>query len=531
MKRRPNILHFFLDQMRYDAIAAHGNRAIATPNIDKLVQNGVSFTNAYSPSPVCIAARCSMIFGQYPSNTGCYENTGMPTDGRDTFMQALTASGYCSHGIGKCHFTPDPDALRGFSSRESQEELRLEPKSDEYLSYLHSHGYKYICDPHGVRGDMYYIPQVSQLPQEYHPSHWIGDRSIRFIRDRSGKDDPWYLFSSFVHPHPPFSPPNPWHKLYQSALLNQPNLPADGDSLLTYVNRVQNRYKYRDRGIDYNLVQVMKAYYYSCVSFIDFQIGRIVSELEKTKQLEQTVIVFTADHGEYLGDYNCFGKRGMHDASAKIPLIISNPERFPSDKRCDTPVSLVDIAPTILDVSGTAIDTHECDGTSLQAVLEKNNEDRDVFSQHSYQPVVNLLKRTDAGTESSASDDSVAEWMVSMIVNKKWKYFYSAPDEREFLFDKRIDVSETQNKAGLRFTDSIVRELRNRLFTFLEANEERALVADGRWITFPKKDIPVNIREGLLIQDHPWARTHIKGYTKEDIDFRIYDTGIGDRMK
>ena len=102
---RYNILHIFVDQQRFDTIGALGNPVIKTPNLDRLVNSGVAFTNAYTPCPVCIAARCSMIYGQYPMNTGCYENTPMPDD-RPSFMQELTKAGYYTHGIGKCHFYP-----------------------------------------------------------------------------------------------------------------------------------------------------------------------------------------------------------------------------------------------------------------------------------------------------------------------------------------------------------------------------------------------------------------------------------------
>ena len=118
---KPNILHIFVDQQRFDTIATLGNPIIKTPNLDRIANQGVAFTNAYTPCPVCIAARCSMIYGQYPYSTGCYENTPMPDD-RRSFMDELAAAGYYTHGIGKCHFAPDSYSLRGFISRERQEE-------------------------------------------------------------------------------------------------------------------------------------------------------------------------------------------------------------------------------------------------------------------------------------------------------------------------------------------------------------------------------------------------------------------------
>jgi arylsulfatase A-like enzyme len=161
---RPNILHIFVEQQRADTIGALGNPYIKTPNLDKLVQSGVSFTNAYSPSPVCIAARCSMIYGQYPQNTGCYENTEMPTDERETFMGALSRSGYRTHGIGKCHFTPDADALRGFETRLSQEELSESTEQDDYLNYLQNHGFDYVGNPFGARAKCITFPRFPLSP-------------------------------------------------------------------------------------------------------------------------------------------------------------------------------------------------------------------------------------------------------------------------------------------------------------------------------------------------------------------------------
>lgn len=114
---RPNVLLLFTDQQRADAFGAAGNPVIRTPNLDRLAREGTHFTSAYTPAPVCVPARCSLITGQHPHRTGCVDNgDSMPTD-RPTLMQALSGAGYRTHGIGKMHFTPDPQALRGFQSR------------------------------------------------------------------------------------------------------------------------------------------------------------------------------------------------------------------------------------------------------------------------------------------------------------------------------------------------------------------------------------------------------------------------------
>ncbi|MFC1454090.1 sulfatase, partial [Verrucomicrobiota bacterium] len=310
--QKPNILVLFTDMQRADTIHALGNHVIRTPHLDRLVREGTAFTNCFSPSPVCVSARCCMHYGMYPQRTGLFSNGRMMDDNGSSYPAVLGQNGYRTHAIGKCHFTPDTRALRGFQSRQTQEEGTSDPEKDDYIAWLRDNGYDYY-EPHGARGEMYYIPQVSTLPVEAHPSQWIGNEADRFIRESSAQARPWCLFASFIHPHPPFAPPKPWHKLYRAPAMPLPLAVEHAPDLYTWINRFQNRYKYRDRGLDLNLLRVIKAYYYATISFVDNQLGRILDALERTGQLDDTLIVFTSDHGEHLGDLGCFGKRSMHD--------------------------------------------------------------------------------------------------------------------------------------------------------------------------------------------------------------------------
>ncbi|HEX2948660.1 MAG TPA: sulfatase-like hydrolase/transferase, partial [Armatimonadota bacterium] len=187
---RPNVLLILTDQQRADTIGALGNPVIRTPNLDRLCAEGTAFTSTFTPSPVCVPARCSLHYGQYPLHTGCYENDcAMPAD-RPSFVDLLSDAGYRTHGIGKCHFTPDGLALRGFQSREYQEEIVASPEQDDYLTYLHANGFAHICDPHGIRGEMYYVPQPAQMPATLHPTQWIGDRAVDFLHAQTASQ-PW----------------------------------------------------------------------------------------------------------------------------------------------------------------------------------------------------------------------------------------------------------------------------------------------------------------------------------------------------
>ncbi|MGH4052703.1 MAG: sulfatase family protein [Clostridium sp.] len=513
---RPNILHILVDQQRFDTIGALNNPIIRTPSLDKLVKNGVTFTNAYTPSPVCVAARCSMIYGQYPANTGCFENAPMPLDHGQTFMDALTKSGYRTHGIGKCHFTPDPLALRGFQTRDVQEELGTESvKNYPYMKYLQDKGYKHLCEPNGVRGEMYYIPQPSQLPPQDHPSQWIGDRSINFIKKNDDCKEPWYLLSSFIHPHPPFAPPNPWHKLYRPSLMPLPNIPDEYEALLTFVNKCQNRYKYRDNGFDKNMIRAMKAYYYACISFVDYQVGRILDELDRTGQTGNTMIIFTSDHGEHLGDYKCFGKRSMHDSCARIPLIVNQPGKFQGGVICEDAASLVDIAPTILGAAQAEISTHKIDGIDLYHLMKGDIKREYVFSQLSYNGMDFIELDEDFKKYVSDKDCKRAAFSTYMAANSDWKYFYSAPDNREFLFNKKTDPKETRNVVSNPFYKEALQSIKSSLINHLKECGETGGIEGSDWKVHKLPSFTKDPDKGLIIQDGytPWVNTYIPGYS------------------
>ncbi len=493
--KQPNILLIFTDMQRADTIRALGNPVIRTPNLDRLAREGTAFESAYSPCPVCVPARWCMHYGQYVGESGLATNGRMPDDNGQALPAVLGRAGYRTQGIGKCHFTPERAALRGFDARLLQEEGCSKPEIDDYVRWLRDNGYDYD-EPHGTRGEMYYTPQVSLHGEKDHPSQWIGDRSVEFIQDQASDDKPWFLFSSFIHPHPPCAPPKPWHKLYRAPFMPLPNVPPDSESLMTWINRHQNRYKYRDQGIDRNLVRGIKAYYYATISFVDYQIGRMLEMLEKTDQLDNTLIVFTSDHGEYLGDFNCFGKRSMHDPSSRVPLLARLPGRFPVGLVCNTPVNLVDVFPTCANAAGADAADANLDGIDLADVAAGAADREYVFSQHGKQ-----------------------EKGIYMVVGPRWKYFYSIADAREFLFDRVNDPNETRNRAGLRLAAKDKARMRQILLEHVRDNgpADAVVEVDGKldWKPYPKLDMSYldDPDAELLFQDHDAYVLDRPGYT------------------
>ena len=369
MANKPNILILFTDQQRRDTIHALGNERIVTPALDALAREAVVFDKCFTPAPVCVPARFSMFSGQYPGRTGCCNNNGANVYPGAGIYNAFTEAGYNSCCVGKMHHT-DRYAPMGFKKRWTQEEMSYE--QDDYTNFIRNSQYKNVFDYNGQRSEMYYIPQISQLPIEAHPTQWVGDRSVEFIRD-ADPDQPLFLMSSFIHPHPPFAPPAPWNKMYRTVSEN-PYMPPNRDEFEPFMS---DRFTKEKIGISRQDLTLLRNYYYSCISFVDYQISRIVAALKEKGMYDNTVILFFSDHGEMLGDFGTMGKRSMLDGAAHIPFLLRVPgvAHMHRNDVC----SLVDVGPTLMHCAGIDYDPAGVDGVDLFSD-ERHTE---VYSQYS----------------------------------------------------------------------------------------------------------------------------------------------------
>lgn len=472
MGRHPNILLFFTDQQRYDTIAALGNPIIRTPALNRLANEGAAFTNCFSPSPVCISARCSMITGLPPHLTGCTDNVPMPQT-LPSFMEVLRDAGYQTQGVGKMHFCPDPFRMWGFESRNISEE-GLE-SGDEYGEFIRQNGFSHVLENLGARSEYYYLPQLSQLPPRLHHSTWVGDRAIEFLQHHD-KNRPFLLWASWIKPHPPFESPAPWYKLFRCGEMDVPFVPPTSDELLNFWNRIQNRYKYRDAGSDQMLLRTMRAAYYACISFVDYNIGRVLDALGD--DIDNTLILFTSDHGEILGDYGSFGKRCMLDPAARIPMLARFPKVFQSGSVCDTPTSLIDVWPTLMDIAGISGNKVSDEGMSLREIANGSGRDRTIFSQ---------FQQRQAG--------------LYMALNRQWKYIYSAADRKEWFLNRSDDQREVASFATVPEYSSELEIMRRNLLTRFEKDGYTVAVENGEWKQYPSLEFPEEPDAGLLYQD------------------------------
>jgi len=285
---RPNILLLFTDQQRFDAIGALGNPVLRTPNLDRLCSEGTVFTRCYTPSPVCVPARASLVSGLPPHRTRCWDNGTNIGEDVPSFMEQLTQLGYRTHGIGKMHFTPKRERLWGFESRDVSER-----GDDDYRAFLDKHGYSHVLDVHGALREMYCVPQVSQMPAHLHETAWVADRSMDFLKERD-RERPFFLWTSFFSPHPPYNAPTPWNLIYWAGQMPPPFRPEGYEDLLTYWDRRQQRAKYRDQGYDLWLMRTIKAIYYASISFVDFHVGRILEALDDDLDNTLGAVVFAS---------------------------------------------------------------------------------------------------------------------------------------------------------------------------------------------------------------------------------------------
>jgi len=352
---RPNILLLFADQFRFDAISCVGNTEVRTPHLDNLARSGVRFTNAFTPTPVCVAARMSLITGQRASRTGVPANTRLPGyyDELPTIMTLLGAAGYRTHGVGKMHFS---GRHYGFHALESMEECPGVRVDDDYLMYLRTKGIR-TRYPHGQRDLLYFQPQTSAIPVEHSPNNWVADRSIEFLKEhrRHRGTQPFFLWSSWISPHPPFAPCEPYASMYDPAEMS---LPFFTDRPISTLPARGNRARLDGAHLDPDRMRRIKALYYGLVSHVDDSVGRILQALDELGQSDNTVVIFASDHGEMLGNHGLSQKNVPYEHSIRIPFIMRWPGRTHAGTESSDLVSLLDVMPTLIHGLGLGYPTN-----------------------------------------------------------------------------------------------------------------------------------------------------------------------------
>ena len=351
--RHPNILFILTDQQRPDTLSCYGNDIGIMPNVDRLGREGVYFNNCYVQNPLCCPSRYSILTGRYPHCHGVLANWYAPREGETSFGHQLTRVGYRTGMIGKMHLTPWHDRF-GFGGRIIAESKFHFQIPDDYERFLKKHG-KSRNELYDLESTEYIQNNTavkSKLPQELHIDSFVGRATCEYLRHI---EEPFCLFTSFLGPHNPYDPPEPYDTLYLNKSLQKRNM-SPGEvqrkprEAYDYINnRLKRPYK-TDEMTD-EQIHIMKAYYYANCTLIDDWIGQMLSMLKERGLYENTVIVFTSDHGDLLGDHGLVYKQCFYEQSVKAPLIIHAPAFFSSGSS-DAMVESMDLCNTFCDLGG-----------------------------------------------------------------------------------------------------------------------------------------------------------------------------------
>ncbi len=368
---RPNILWYCTDQQRFDTIGALGNPYVATPTIDRLVGEGVAFTHTYCQSPICTPSRSSFMTGLYPTRVHNTRNGNESfPDWPPVITRLIADAGYECGLIGKFHLQSAGH--------------RTEPRIDDGFSYWKfSHaprddwqaGHDYADWVRAQGGDLNALRESEdRVPTELHQTTWGSERAIEFIRQPH--PGPWLLNVNIYDPHPPFIPPASYAARFDPETMPGP-----------YFRESDLAQQARLRDIDFqgiaerpeeNAAHRQQAHYYAMIAQIDDQFARILDELDATGQRDNTVIIFTSDHGEALGDHGLFQKGcRFYEGLVRVPLIISWPGEFETNVRASALVELLDLTATILDVAGLPQPDY-LQGQSLQPILRGRSSPNDL---------------------------------------------------------------------------------------------------------------------------------------------------------
>lgn len=392
---QPNILLIMTDQMRGDCMGIAGHPDVKTPYLDHLAAAGLRFPNAYTACPSCIPARCALHTGLQQEHHGRvgYQDR-VAWNYPVTMAGELAKAGYYTQCVGKMHVHP-LRSLMGFHQIELHdgylhayrggnvpyaENQRI---ADDYFYWLKTQtGIDRDVTDCGLECNSFTArPWIYE--ERLHPTNWVTDRSIDFLRRRD-RSMPFFLMASYLRPHPPFDAPECFFELYRHKELTPPPIGDWADA-----ERLQRMGRLTDAdtgSCDPELMRQARIGYYACISHLDNQIGRLLDALKDDGSFYNTVIVFTSDHGELLGDHYTFRKTRPYQGSIRIPLLISNAPGIVPGTVSDRLAELRDILPTLTQLAGQqppdGIDGHSLLDTCEREYLHGEHSGGDLGNQY-----------------------------------------------------------------------------------------------------------------------------------------------------
>ena len=348
MAKRPNILFIMADQLAPQVLPAYGHPSVRTPHLDRLAEGGVVFENAYCNFPLCAPARFSMLSGRLPSRIGAFDNAVEFPASVPTFHHYLRRAGYRTCLAGKMHFV-GPDQLHGYEERVTTDvhpadflwtpDWRLDDET--WLEWYHDMSRVLDVGPHQRSVNVAYDDEA-----EFEAVRWLHEHAD------SGDDRPFALTVSFISPHDPYLAPPRWWEGYDDVEIDMPRV---ADIALEARDPHSRRHWFltgRHRAaVEESDVLRMRRAYYALTSYIDAKVGRLLETLGEIGAADDTLVVFTSDHGDSLGERGLFFKMSFFEWSVRVPLIVHAPFAF-APRRVRENVSHLDLFPTLLEAAG-----------------------------------------------------------------------------------------------------------------------------------------------------------------------------------
>lgn len=497
--QKPNVLLIVADQMIPFLTGPYGDKNAITPNLDRLAEKGVVFNSAYTPNPICSPARASLMTGKYSSNIRVWDNASPLHSDEPTICHYLSHEGYESVLSGKMHFI-GPDQMHGYDKRLipsiypcdfSWTKARFDKTPGSHAKGYMSDGIQIM--PEGIdlkrdsNGNLTFVRPEYNFDKEHevisgfnmvsHNSQfdkWAHFKALDYLNEKreeweNGKKQPFFLTVSYNFPHEPFNPPKELFDLYSDADIDLPYLPDNLSECYSSMDKWLNRH-HGLNSLDINDIESTKKVrraYYSLITYIDIMVGELMKGLEESGFDKNTIVIFTSDHGDMLIEKGMVQKRTFYEWSTRVPLIIMYPDKKYAGKKINEPVSLIDIAPTILDMASSHVNKRiNINGESLIPLIDgKNDKERYIVSEmHSegvYSPCFMVRKG-----------------------DYKYSYFHGNGAQ---LFNLKDDPDEWNNLSGQPETMKVEHELR--LIIFNQFNPEEI-----------ENQVSESIRKRLLIQ-------------------------------
>ena len=431
-EKKPNLLFILTDEQRFDTSAPYGNDKIITPNLNKLGEEGIVFKNAYVSQPVCSPARSTILIGLYPHTNGVTSNNIPLKEEYKTLPEMVDDPDYATAYIGKWHLTRELDAWHGFETRISTEDYYTREdtsKNSDYNYWLRQNGFEPDNEDKTFSRTF-----ASNLPYQFSKTKFMELKAIEYLENH--QNNPFILYLAFLEPHSPNN--GPFNDLHDTTLVT-----LDSTYFMELPREMPLRYHMK-RGYHYDeSTKKVFANYWGLVHQVDLSVGVVLSKLRSLGLEENTIVVFTSEHGKMMRKFGITGKTVMYEQSSRTPWMMKIPEINAIE--IDQRVSQIDMVPTLLDVMNQPIPAH-LQGKSLMPLIKGEIAENDpVFLE--WNPFPHWKSQVNDCPEwaNKADCEKAVQTRIRTVVTQDgWKFNWSSSDKSQ-LFNLNEDPQEIKN--------------------------------------------------------------------------------------